>query len=235
MHTFWFMKRLIIILALLLTAINSQAQTHEIALFLGGSNFVGDVGDMDYVKPTNFAIGGVYKWNRHPRFSYRASIMYTKLEDHDADSEIAARRDRGFYFENNILEFSGGIEFNFLDFNQHDGKAKITPYVFTGLSYFLMDQLTYDMVDPEAIKYQENVVGSLAIPMIVGIKTNAFRNLVLGFEVGARYTFTDNIDGNDAPGANNRFGNPNSNDWYVFTGMTISVSFKRKPCFSCYQ
>ena len=58
--------------------------------------------------------------------------------------------------------------------------------------------------------------------------------LILGVEVGARYSFADDIDGSN-PSNNNldsaRFGNVNSKDWYVFSGLTLTYTFGNKPCF----
>jgi hypothetical protein len=75
---------------------------------------------------------------------------------------------------------------------------------------------------------------TLAIPMIVGVKTNILDHFVLGVEVGARYTFTDNLDGS-LPANENlaplQFGNINSKDWYVFTGITLTYTFTEKPCY----
>jgi hypothetical protein len=49
--------------------------------------------------------------------------------------------------------------------------------------------------------------------------------LVLALETGARYTLTDNIDGS----FNQNFGNINNNDWYVFTGATLTYTFGTNP------
>jgi hypothetical protein len=76
--------------------------------------------------------------------------------------------------------------------------------------------------------------GSFAIPMMVGVKSNILKNFVLGIEVGARYTFTDNLDGSNPKNENLeplKFGNINSNDWYVFTGFTLTYTFTEKPCY----
>ena len=60
------------------------------------------------------------------------------------------------------------------------------------------------------------------------------KNLIIGFEIAPRYTFADDIDGsfpkNDGLKPL-RFGNINSNDWYVFSGFTLTYTFGRKPCF----
>jgi hypothetical protein len=56
----------------------------------------------------------------------------------------------------------------------------------------------------------------------------------LGLEVGARYTFADDLDGSNPTNksiSQLKFGNLNSNDWYMFTGFTITYTFGNKPCF----
>jgi hypothetical protein len=58
----------------------------------------------------------------------------------------------------------------------------------------------------------------------------------LGLEIGARYTLSDNLDGSapetEASIPNNlKFGNLQNNDWYVFTGLTISFTFGDLPCY----
>lgn len=70
--------------------------------------------------------------------------------------------------------------------------------------------------------------------MIIGLKTRLVQNLIIGVEVGARYTFTDNLDGSNPINDNFetlRFGNLNSNDWYVFSGFTLTYTFGKNPCF----
>ena len=70
--------------------------------------------------------------------------------------------------------------------------------------------------------------------MTIGIKTNVLGQLVLGLEVGARYTMTDNLDGSNPKNkilAPLKFGDINSNDWYVFSGITLTYTFGNKPCY----
>ena len=47
--------------------------------------------------------------------------------------------------------------------------------------------------------------------------------------------FSDDLDGsnsnNDDVDPAYQFGNPNSNDWYNFTGFTLTYTFGRKPCY----
>ena len=207
-----------------------SAQIHELGVFLGGSNYIGDVGPTNYIAPNEPAFGVVYKWNRSPRHSYRFSYTQSKITARDIDSEVPGRNLRGYDFANTVREFSAGLEFNFFDFNLHEMERQFTPYVYSGVSYFIYDELF--VVDGDTEK--DYTATSLAIPMTVGVKTNITTNLVLGLEVGARYTFTDNIDGSNPKNENLepvRFGNINSKDWYVFTGFTLTYTFGEKPCF----
>ncbi|WP_333877337.1 type IX secretion system protein PorG [Flavobacterium sp.] len=225
------MKRILVLFFGLIFQNFLNAQIHEIGLFLGGSNFIGDVGKTNYISPNEPAIGILYKWNKSPRHSYRFSYTQTTLSGNDADSEVPGRYARGYRFKNNIKELSAGMEFNFFEFNLHEELDKIvTPYVYTGLAYFAYNELYV----VNGITKKDYTEGSLAIPMTVGIKSNVIKNFVLGLEVGARYTFTDNLDGSLPKNENLaplQFGNINSKDWYVFTGFTLTYTFGDKPCY----
>ncbi|HEY0090975.1 MAG TPA: DUF6089 family protein [Flavobacterium sp.] len=223
------MRRLVFFLFLLAFS-HTNAQINELGVFLGGSNYIGDVGPTDYISPHEPAFGIVYKWNRSPRHAYRISYTQSKITSHDLDSQVPSRNLRGYKFENDIKELSLGLEFNFFDFNLHEMDRQFTPYVYTGVSYVLSDEMY--VVDGETQK--DGTFGAFAIPMIVGLKTNFIYNFVIGLEIGARYSLTDNLDGSnpkDDAMESLRFGNINSNDWYVFTGFTLTYTFGEKPCF----
>ncbi len=207
-----------------------NAQIHEVGVFIGGSNYIGDVGSTTYISPNEPAIGILYKWNKSPRHSYRFSYTQSKISANDLDSKEPSRNQRGYRFENNIKEVSLGLEFNFFDFNLHEVKRKISPYVFSGLSYFRYDELYYSPSSKDSQK--DSGTGAFAIPIILGVKSNVSPRLVLALEVGARYTFTDNLDGSNPKDENlTKFGNINNNDWYVFSGLTLTYTFGNKPCY----
>src|SRR5690606_32857567 len=134
------MKRLPIFLFVLISFCQVNAQINELGIFLGGSNFVGDVGKTDYIAPNELAFGILYKWNRSPRHAYRISYTQSQVSGNDADSDVAGRNLRGYRFENSLKELSVGFEFNFFDFNLHELDRKITPYVYSGVSYFFYDE-----------------------------------------------------------------------------------------------
>ncbi|WP_426486380.1 DUF6089 family protein [Flavobacterium sp. 2] len=224
------MKKIFNLLLCFFPFITLNAQINEIGVFLGGSNFVGDVGSTTYINPDKLAFGVLYKWNKSPRHAYRFSYTQSTVAGNDLDSDETGRSKRGYRFRNNIKELSAGLEFNFFDFNLHDYHTKFTPYIYSGLSYFFYDDLYIS--GGETRKYKTS--SSIAIPMTFGIKSNVTPHFIIGAEVGARYTFTDNIDGSNPSSSNFsnlRFGNLNNNDWYVFSGITLTYTFGQKPCY----
>jgi hypothetical protein len=211
----------------------SSAQINEFGIFVGGSNFIGDVGATDYIAPKQLAFGALYKWNRSKRHSYRFSLIFTDLEGIDSKSEDPSRQIRDFEFNASILELSAGMEFTFFDFDLHNGGSPSTPYLYSGISIAKHDNFFFNSdgttVDEDTTSY------AFGIPMVLGYKVAVSSDFILAFEIGARYTFSDELDGSvpDAKEAieSRSFGNLNNNDWYTFTGITLTYTFGRNPCF----
>lgn len=211
---------------------NTNAQIYEVGVFLGGSNFIGDVGATNYISPNQGAFGGIFKWNRSPRHAFRASVIFSDLEGIDGKSDDPRRIQRGYSFNTSILEISLGMEFTFWEFDLHTSGIKGTPYLYSGITlanhdnYYFSQNGQYLSEDTSSWAY--------GIPMVLGYKTNISNHFVLAAEIGARYTFSDELDGS-VPDAARReqlsFGNTNSNDWYVFSGITLTYTFGRRPCY----
>ncbi len=233
------MRRYIIVI-LVLISFKLSAQTYEIGGFFGAANVIGDVGRTNYILPSDIAIGGLFKWNKSKRYAWRASVIYGKFTADDSKSSISSRQQRGFVMDNSILEASAGLEFNFVEYNLHKLGPAFTPYLYTGLTYFRYD---YNYFDAGQFINANQRDGSFAIPMTVGAKLRLNQFLILGAEIGARYTFTDNLDGSNPEKSNvmqqinpgPEFGNILSDDWYVFSGVTLTYTFGRKPCSDCFE
>lgn len=224
------MRHLIILTISILSVHLGYSQINEIGIFAGGSNFIGDVGATNYISPNQLAIGGIYKWNRSKRHSYRASIIFSDLEGIDVNSDDPRRIVRGYEFSSKIIELSIGMEFTFMDFNLHSGEKIGTPYLYSGISVANHDNHYFK----DGVQTQENTSSwAYGIPMALGFKTNILGNIILGIEVGARYTFSDELDGRYiVTGTVKRdLGNIHNNDWYVFSGITLTYTFGENPCY----
>lgn len=235
--------RLFIVIGLMLFFGQINAQTYEVGVFAGGTNNIGDVGRTNFILPSGPAVGALFKWNKSKRYAWRASVIYGEFTADDSKSSIASRAERKFLVNNSVLEFSAGLEVNFVEYNLHKLGPAFTPYLYTGLTYFRYD---YNYVDVGVLVDANQKDGTFAIPMTVGFKKRISQYLILGGEIGARYTFTDNLDAsypeklnlvNEVTGASfdPRFGNIFSDDWYVFSGLTLTYTFGRKPCSDCFE
>ena len=211
---------------------STEAQIYEVGVFVGGSNFIGDVGATDYISPNQAAFGAILKWNRSPRHSFRASFIFSDLEGIDGKSDDPRRIQRGYTFNTSIFEFSAGMEFTFWEFDLHTSGMKGTPYLYSGISVVNHDNYFFDQ---SGVYTSENTSSwAYGIPMVLGYKTNISNHFVLAAEIGARYTFSDELDGSVPDGEFRdqfSFGNTNSNDWYVFSGITLTYTFGRRPCY----
>ncbi len=228
------MRYLTLFFFIIATSILS-AQTYEVGLFVGGANTISDVGRGNYILPSDVAFGGLFKWNKSKRYAWRGSIMYGQFSADDTKSSSTARQQRGYVVDNSVLEGSLGLEFNFLEYNLHKLGPAFSPYLYTGVTYFRYD---YDYFNGGVLQKTGQKDGSFAIPMIVGMKYRINQFLIFGAEIGARYTFTDNLDASNPVGSNFeefQFGNIFSDDWYVFSGLTLTYTFGRKPCMDCFE
>ena len=217
---------------------NCFAQFHEVGLFLGGSNYIWDIGTDLYIDPNSPAIGLLYKWNVTNRYSLRGGFTLTKLVETEYNNSDINRFNRSYKVDNSIQEALVGIEVNFKEFNIHDADFNFTPYFFYGISYFRYEQYFITPTGPFSPPTYNNYGKDekIAVPFTLGVKLNPNPLFIIGFELGARYTLTDNLDGSNPENeyANElgyKFGNVANNDWYIFMGFTISFTFGDLPCY----
>ena len=209
--------------------VKSFAQTYELGAFAGGANYIGDVGDTQFIAPAGPTFGGIAKWNRSNRHAFRLTYLVGQIIADDLDSKDTRRLQRGFSFENTLSEISLGIEYTFWEFDLHEGAPAFAPYMYTGFTYTWYDALVLPLFDPVGRET------TYAIPMVLGLKKTLGTKFLIGVEIGARYSFTDGLDGSaiisDSEVNNVPFGDTTNNDWYVFTGVTLTYAFGRKPCY----
>lgn len=261
----------------------SMAQRHEIGIFAGGANVIGDIGKSNYINPfpvsygseklmdrVPFAIGAIYRFNFNPYMGVRFNGIFSRVVGSDSSAPEQYKKQRDYAYKNNIIEGSLVFEYNLFDINDENGR-KHSPYIFGGVGAFMYDKPTYSVnttfvrddlgviVQPETTqselisKTQKET--NFTLPFGVGYKYKYRRSFVISAEVGFRYTSTDNLDFSYAdesdftftsePGVNEQdvnnihsniiksrqVGNMSNSDWYVFTGITLTYTFGRPPCY----
>lgn len=223
------MKKLVLFITFICVTITSKAQIHEVGFFAGGSNYIGDVGPEYYINPNNFMGGLIYKWNMNPRISFRGTFTYAKISSDDINAKNKARYYRGIGFNNSIKELAVGIEFSYFEYNLDNYRKTYTPYLLLEVAAF-----NYNVVTSESApgQYEYSSKTSFAIPFGIGYKTKLFGSFAMALELRARYTFEDDIDYNNNKIDSLTFGNPNSNDWYILSGISFVYTFGRPPCYA---
>ncbi|WP_177318664.1 type IX secretion system protein PorG [Chitinophaga sancti] len=231
---------------------------------LGISNYSGDLSqskvDMRY---TRYHIGLFVKRDLSPHVTLGAGFTYARIAGADSTNKNVDLRNRNLSFRSPILEGHIRLELNLFDI---DDKGW-TPYVFGGVGVFNFYPTTRDEngdvirlrglnTEGQGLKQypdrkQYNLT-SVSIPFGAGVKFLVRDNLVAGFEVGLRKTFTDYLDDVSkgyadyntllatygaktvkyayrGPGTYPVEGFPRGSqkydDWYVFTGFTLAYRF----------
>jgi len=214
---------------------NAFSQQYELGLGVGGGNYIGDVGKEYYFAPNKVIGSFFFKRTVNPWFSTRLDFKYFDIYADDIEAESLGRQARKLLSDGGILNFSAGIEYNFLPRNPFlpsKRSYKFIPYMYSGLGLgFYYGTLL--KADSKLLEYNG---ASFNVPMVLGIKYQISPHLLFSIETGAYYYFTDNLDGTefyyDDPRSNPvPSTNLNSNDWYTFTSFSLIYTFGNLSCY----
>jgi hypothetical protein len=234
------MFRKFILIVSLFFITNSYSQKNELGVFFGNSNYIGDVGPTTYINPfqnPNYVFGIMFRKNFNDRVAARISFKQSDIGSSDNwKSSVDYRNQRGKNFKNTISEISLGIDFNFFNFDISENSFQMTPYLHSGINFFRYSSLNYPIAIKKAVEYAKDT--SFSIPITIGYKIMPFNSsFIIGLEVTANHSFTDNIDGSSPifeiinPNSQVVFGSNLSQDWYVFSGFTLTYIFGNEPCY----
>ncbi|MFY9243322.1 MAG: DUF6089 family protein [Polaribacter sp.] len=204
------------------------AQVYEAGIFLGGSNYVGDIGRTNYIYPNKVAGAAFFKYNWNPRIALRATYSYLPIEGNDLDADTDFRRTRGLNFTNTIHELAVGLEYNFYEYDLSSDDKTWTPYILVELAAFNSKHV---VSEPSPNQFLLQTKNSFAIPIGVGFKSKLMGPLAFALETKFRYTFNDDLDYTTDTIPNLNFGG-NGSDWYMFTGVSLIYTFGRPACYT---
>jgi len=216
----------------------SYSQKNELGIFIGGSNYVGDVGPTTFINPNDIIGGLIYKRNLNNRIGLRGSVSYGNLYSSDRlPGSSNDRRIRGYNFINKFADFNIGFEFNFKDFDIEDESKQYTLYIHSGMSYFINKFHKNNLQPPPAAGTNPNPlknVNDFSLPISLGLKFKPLeKKITYGIEISANYSFTDDLDGSTTPPpiGLGPFGGSLSNDWYFFSVFKITYIFGKHKCY----
>lgn len=211
------MKQIFTFFLCLGLSIGASAQSwilNEAGLSIGAGTYFGELSNQTFsteYSRVRFGLGGHYKYNPTPHFSFGFHVAYTQLEDQDDDGEVEGNLDstRNLSFKNNVYEITGQIDWNILPFSFFD--YKVSPYIFAGAGVLYHSPETllggewFDLQplgtegqylpwyedDPNRQPYSNWAV---VFPLGIGLKVALNEKIYLGYHIGYRITLTDYLD-----------------------------------------
>ncbi len=245
------LKYLFVVLLLAVAGSSVKAQkTLEVGLFGGTSYYIGDLNPAIPYNMAQWGYGGVVRLNTSPRWTFKLSYSRGKVKGDDLVTKAVANRNLNFV--STINDFSLVSEFNFWDYFTGSKKSFFTPYLFGGVGFFLFNTKALDGTPLQPLGTEGQNAGfdgrkpyakyGVAFPFGFGFKYSINDKLGLAFEWGMRKTFTDYIDDvsttyydnsvndpySDPTASHDAYeqrGNSKTNDWYNFTGITLTYKF----------
>jgi len=194
----------------LLNVISSKAQGLELGLYLGGSNYFGDLSHntiaIGETHPSASFIGRV---NLGEKWAAKGLLGYARISGTDANASKAENVNRNLSFFSNVYELSIQLEYNLLpNSTRYSATRKFIPYLFGGIGLFnynpkalyLGQEVELQPIGTEGqgtTQYNDKIKYSLTqfcFPIGFGVKKKISKRLSLGFEIGVRYTRTNYLD-----------------------------------------
>ncbi len=216
-----------------LIVINNSAhsQTHEVGISAGALNYTGDLAPDYSFYNYGQSLMGFYKYNFSPAGGVKLSILEGQFIVNDKRSNDPLPQYRMAESNTMIVEFSAIGEYNFFDYRKENDRRRFTPYLSGGVAFFVYSQ------NSPGFRQQKSDGTGFAIPFGVGVRYQVARQVNLGLEFVARKTFSDNLDGLSDRVVSNRkqVGDPHGNDWYYFTGLTLSYTFYGVKCPAIFR
>lgn len=203
-------------------------QVYEAGIFVGGSNYVGDIGRTNYIYPNRIAAAAFFKYNWNPRIAFRATYSYLPITASDLEADTDYRISRGLTFSNTINELALGLEYNFYEYDISTSGKTWTPYITLDLAVFNYKYIVSETAPEEFLYDSKNGV---TVPFGVGFKSKLIGALAFAVETKFRYSFADDLDYNTENVERLNFGGTGK-DWFMFTGVSIIYTFGRPPCYT---
>lgn len=187
-----------------------KAQGLEFGLFLGASNYMGDLSNNGVVLSTTAPSASIIaRYNLSEKWAVKGFFGYGRISGTDENSSGSVEKSRNLSFYSDIYEASMQLEFNLVrNSYRYTSSKKLIPYLFAGVGLFNFNPKTE--FNGEAIElqplgtegqgtttYNDRKKYSLTqacIPFGIGFKKRLTKRLSMGLELGARFTFTNYLD-----------------------------------------
>lgn len=186
------------------------SQGIEFGLFLGGSNYHGDFSNdflmLDQTHPSAAIIG---RYNLSEKWAAKGFAGYGRISGDDKNGNTAFKKSRNLSFYTDVFEVSAQLEYNLIKNSFRYTKTRgVVPYLFAGVGVFNFNPKTkLDGKEVELMPLgtegqgtttyndrQKYALTQFCVPFGIGFKKRVGNRVSIGFEIGARYTYTNYLD-----------------------------------------
>ncbi len=180
------MKRVVSILIILVISVSAFAQQHrkyqfdEIGLAVGTCYYNGEINPVKPLYNPQIAFGANIRHGFNQRIALSFEALRLKFVGADADFDNPYQNARNAKFENEVIELSLQMEFNFLPLVKGSKSNFVSPYIAAGPG------LAVGSFPHEGLQF--------IIPFGLGVKISPTRIFTLSFEWKYRKMFTDMLD-----------------------------------------
>ena len=198
--------RKFLLLSILCPFLAVSQQRFHVTLFGGFSNYAGDLQDHQFtLQQSNFAFGAGIKYDFSPHLALRLAYNHGTIEGDDKKSSDPLLRGRNLSFASKINEGSLLLEYTILNLEDR----KVSPYIYSGVSVFHFNPYAYDTVGNKVFLKPLSTEGQglsqypsqkpyelsqWAMAFSTGVKFAVTDEIIVGFELNQRKTFTDYLD-----------------------------------------
>ncbi len=175
----------------------------ELGGWLGTSHYFGDLNTQFDLSMPGPAGGVVFRYLLNNRLALKVSGNYGFIRGDDTKSENSFENLRNLRFQSNIFDGSVQLEFNFLPYVHGSDDEYITPYFFSGVSFFKFNpksDLEGTMYELQPLGTEGQLLGEeylttgLGMNLGFGLKMDINPLWSLNIELSTRILFTDYLD-----------------------------------------
>ena len=205
------------------TGFSQNPTRNQAGVFVGASNYQGDLADDQLeFSATGFAAGVAFKHFINPRFQLRATAFRGIISGSDRNS--ATLRERGYHFSSRLFEVATAMEYHPLGQGRYNNAGiftpRLAPFAFIGIGYTHADTDLNVPADSRFLFPEANETDHFfVLPVGAGLRIDVIKRISFELELGWRATFSDYLDDVSLNGG------PEQNDWYWFGGLTTSYYF----------
>ncbi len=171
---------------------DSLAQRWALSTTTGTNLYKGDLSDwkllpnLNQLKDISSAVKFAVRYQRTQAFAYRGQVSIGRISGSGLNNPGPNLDFNTDSFKSAIVEMSGIVDYNFLDYQSDRKVRNWSPYIYGGLSYLF--------VNPKGGLISGLPFFTWAVPYGVGVKYQLTPRLGLQWEFGSSKTFTDVLD-----------------------------------------